>query len=244
MWGAIAAVAGPVIGGLIGADAAENAAAIQAGAANNASATQLAMFNQNRADSAPWRDAGVNALGRLTTGLGTGGEYTKTFSPSELYSDPGYGFRLDEGRKAIEKSAAARGLLLSGGSLKGIERYGQDYASNEYTNAFNRFQLDQSNRFNRNAAIAGLGQTAVQQLGAQGLATAGQIGQNTIGAGNANASGYVGAANALSGGLTGAYNNYASGQLLNKLFPQSKPSPSNYNPGAYGYYLGSYNPEN
>lgn len=234
MWGAIASIAGPVLGGLIGTDAASSAADSQERAAGRATDAQLQMYNQSRADSAPWRAAGVNALGRLDSGLGAGGEYTKTFSPSDLYSDPGYGFRLDEGRKAIEKSAAARGLLQSGGTLKGLDRYAQDYASNEYTNAFNRFQLDQSNRFNRNAALAGLGQTAVSQLGAQGTSVANSVGQNMIGAGNANASGYVGAANALSGGLTSAYNNYSSGQLLNRLFPQSGSQQS------YGAYDTSY----
>lgn len=213
MWSAIATIGGA----LIGADAAGNAAQTQANAANNASAQQLAMYQQNREDMAPWRAAGVNALGRLDNGLAAGGQFTQQFSPSAMYADPGYNFRLDEGRKAIEKSAAARGLLQSGGTLKGIDRYGQDYASNEYTNAFNRFQLDQGNQFNRNAALAGLGQTAVSQLGAQGTQVAGQIGQNMIGAGNANASGYVGAANAINSGISNYQNQQFQNNLLGRL---------------------------
>jgi hypothetical protein len=54
-------------------------------------------------------------------------------------TDPGYGFRFAEGMKGLERSAAARGGLLSGATLKGITRYGQDMGSQEYQNAFNRY---------------------------------------------------------------------------------------------------------
>ncbi len=66
-------------------------------------------------------------------------------------ADPGYAFRLAEGMKALEQSAAARGNLLSGGTGKALQRYGQGLASQEYQNAFARFQADRAAR----AALAG-----------------------------------------------------------------------------------------
>ncbi len=83
---------------------------------------------------------------------------TAGLTPGELASqqfnfqaDPGYAFRLAEGIKALEQSAAARGNLLSGTTGKALQRYGQGLASQEYSNAFNRFQTER-------AARAGLGQ--------------------------------------------------------------------------------------
>lgn len=64
----------------------------------------------------------------------------KDFTMSDFQEDPGYGFRLKEGLKAVDSQAAARGGLISGGALKASQRYGQDMASQEYQNAFNRYQ--------------------------------------------------------------------------------------------------------
>ena len=83
-----------------------------------------------------------------TAGLSPGELATEQFN---FQADPGYGFRLSEGMKALERSAAARGGLMSGGTGKALQRYGQDLASQEYGNAFQRFQQDR-------AARAGLGQ--------------------------------------------------------------------------------------
>lgn len=152
-------------------------------------------------------------------------------------NDPGFQFRLQQGEDALQNSAAARGGLLSGGTAKAMERYAQDYSSNEYQNVYNRsltdyqqaynqFQQTQANQFNRLAAIAGVGQTSAGQLnstaGAAGnnvssilLGTGAQIGQDVQNAAAARASGYVGAANAYSnmfsglGGLAaGLYNGF------------------------------------
>lgn len=53
-------------------------------------------------------------------------------------NDPGYSARLAEGQQALERSAAARGTLLGGGTLKDLASFSQDYAANEYGNVFNR----------------------------------------------------------------------------------------------------------
>lgn len=201
-----------LVGGLLGgseqANATESAANTSAGATRDAIAAQRAMYDQTRADQTPWREAGVNALNYLTKEARPGGGLLRDFNMQEYQQDPGYQFRLSEGLKALERSAAARGGLLSGAALKGITRYGQDYASNEYQNAFNRYQTNQGNQFNRLAAMAGLGQTANgalqtagtnygNQVAGLGVTNAANIGNAQLAAGNARASSYQGIGNAL-----------------------------------------------
>lgn len=220
-------IAAAVVGSaVVGAYSASEAADSQAQAAGDASAAQLQaqresnelqkeMYDQNRADMQPWREAGMGQLSQLTAGLKPGGEFNRNFGMADFQADPGYAFRQAEGQKAIDNSAASRGSALSGATLKALTRFGQDTASNEYQNSYNRWNNDVSNRFNRISGVAGTGQQATQQIGQYGQSTAGNIAQgnmntannvasNTIQAGNARASGYVGMANALTGGV----NNY------------------------------------
>lgn len=226
-------VAAAVVGSaVVGAYASNKASKAQAKSTQQASDTQLQaqretnemqwdMYEQNRKDQEPWRKAGETALGQLSTGLKAGGEFNRNFQLSDFQADPGYAFRQSEGQKAIDNSAAARGSSLSGATLKALTKYGQDFASNEFNNAYNRWNNDTSNRFNRIAGVAGVGQQAVNQVGAYGQQTASNIAQgnmntannvasNTIQAGNARASGYVGTANAINGGI----NNYLTLKAL------------------------------
>ena len=55
-----------------------------------------------------------------------------------MSNDPGYAFRLQQGENALQNSAAAKGVLNTGGSLEAALNYGQDYASQEYGNVYNR----------------------------------------------------------------------------------------------------------
>jgi hypothetical protein len=103
--------------------------------------------------------------------------------------------------KGLERSAAARGGLLSGATLKGIQRFGQDLGSQEYQNAFNRYQTERQARLNPLQSLAGVGQTTSQQLGAAGTQMAGNVGNLMTSGAAARASGYVGGANALTGAL-------------------------------------------
>jgi hypothetical protein len=177
----------------------------------------------------PWRQAGITALNKLTP-LAT--EYTP-FGMDQFQQDPGYAFRMQEGMKALERSAAARGGLLSGGMLKGAQQYGQGLASQEYMNAFNRYQAERNARLNPLQSLAGVGQTATNQLGQAGQTMAGNVGQALGAAAQARASGYVGGANALSQGL-GTYLNYQQGQnFLNALRPQEAATPAPIYQGGY-----------
>lgn len=185
-------------GGIMGANAAENAAALQADAANRATEMQWKMYEQQRADAEPWRQAGIRALSQMADP-----NFMKSFSMADFQQDPGYAFRMQEGQKALERSAAAKGGLMSGGFAKALSKYGQDYASNEYSNAYNRFTNDQTNRFNRLSSLAGAGQTANNTLSNLGMNYANQAGQNMMGAANAGAAGQIASANAWGNSLSG-----------------------------------------
>jgi hypothetical protein len=198
----LVSAAGNLGSAALNAGAASKASGILQDSAAGSNALLKTIYDQNRADLEPWRTSGVNALTRLSSLTKPGSQM------SELEMDPGYNFRLSEGLKSIEKSAAARGLLQSGGTLKGVNRYAQDYASGEYGNVVNRLM-----------AQAGLGQTATN-AGVQANQNYGnQAANNMQNAGNARASGYVGASNAFSQGIGNTLNSYMQNQILNRLIP-------------------------
>jgi hypothetical protein len=154
------------------------------------------------------------------------GKYATAEYTPEMFAkgiDPGYQFRLSEGMKGLERSAAARGGLLSGGTLKGIQRYGQDMASTEYQNAFNRYQAERTGTLNPYQSLAGVGQSTANTLGTMGMNYANQVGELYQGGANARASGYMGQANAISGAIGNISNQYYQNQLMNRVFPQQKP---------------------
>ena len=152
------------------------------------------------------------------------GKYTRDFGMQDFQQDPGYAFRMSEGLKALDRQAAARGGLISGAALKASQRYGQDMASQEYTNAFNRYQTNRANQLNPLQSLMGAGQTAANTLGTAGQNYANQAGEAYMGAGNARASGYMGQANAISGAIGQGLNTYQNQQYLNMLKqPSSNP---------------------
>ena len=217
-----AAILGGTIGGaLLGGSAANSAASTQAGAADRAAELQRQQFERQVELQAPFREAGVRALPELEAAS----RYTN-FGMDQFTADPGYGFRLSEGQKALDRQAAARGGLISGGALKAAQRYGQEMGSQEYTNAFNRYQTERQARLGPLQSLAGVGQSAVGQLGQAGQAMATGVGEAGGQAAQARASGYLGQANALSQGL-GQYINYSQGQdrnaLLQQLIDKQKP---------------------
>ena len=212
---------------LIGANAAESGAETQAAAANRAADLQYKQWQEQVALQEPWRKAGETALNKLIP-LAT--EYTP-FGMSQFQADPGYQFRLSEGMKALDRQAAARGGLISGSALKAAERYGQDLGSQEYQNAFNRYQTERATRLQPLQSLAGVGQTAANTLGQAGMTMAGNVGNALMSGGAASAAGQMGVANALSGGLS-QYMNYSNQQAQNTLLQQA------LNQRAYGsgYY--------
>ncbi len=158
--------------------------AAQTDATNRALQLQADMYNQNRADLAPWRAVGSNALASLAGQVGQG------WGPGS----PGYDFQFNEGIRAVDNSAAARGMLMSGAQAKAAQRFGQGLAAQGRGEELNRLQ-----------ALAGVGQTATAQgvQAGQGYANAGAgltagLGQSLSGIfgqqGTAAANGITGAA--------------------------------------------------
>jgi len=177
VWNIIIPAAAALIGGNQASRAAKSAANTSAAASDRASDLQREMFERNIELQAPFREAGVNALNKLTP-LAT--EYTP-FGMQQFQEDPGYAFRMSEGMKGLERTAAARGGLISGGALKAAQRYGQEMGSQEYQNAFNRYQTERNARLNPLQSLAGVGQTSANTLGTAGTQfanTMGNIGMN------------------------------------------------------------------
>jgi hypothetical protein len=204
---------------LLGSRSASKAADVQVAAADRAAELQAEQFRQLREDQAPYREAGYNALANLQRTAGNVPAAFK-FGDYEFKADPGFGFRLSEGQKALDRQAAARGGLISGGALKAATRFGQEMGSQEYGNAYNRaltsYNTDvarENQLYNRQAGLAGIGQTSTNLVGQAGQNYATSAGNLMTGAGAAQAAGQVGAANALTGGL-GTYLNYNQGNAL------------------------------
>jgi hypothetical protein len=221
-WVAGAVVGSAVIGGLSSrsaaktqAGAAESAADAQLQASREANALQQRIYEENVARQKPFLDTGTEFFNRLAALQRGGPGAAQQF----LQMDPGYQFRLSEGMKALDRQAAARGGLISGGALKAAQRYGQDLGSQEYSAAYGRLAGLADVGPRAAGVMSGLGerygQTAGQNLMAGGQAAA----QGMLGAGAARASGYMGTANALTGALGTGLNYYQNQQMMNRLFP-------------------------
>ena len=225
-----------VVSSVMGSKAAKSAANTQAGASREATQSQLEMFDRQTELQEPFRQAGLKGQNRLLELLGLSedrsaadfGKYASAeFTPAQFQTDPGYAFRMSEGMKALDRSAASRGGLFSGATIKGAQRFGQDLASQEYQNAFNRYQTTRTNTLNPLVSLAGGAQSSANTLTNAAGNVGNQISSNIIGAGNAMAAGQVGSANAFSQGLGQGINFYQGQQYLNRL--------PNYNtPTMYG----------
>jgi len=248
------------------ADAQQNAAAQSAAtqreAADKSIAAQREMFDIGRADLAPYREGGTTAQNQLMTLLGIGGntnaanygKYSKDFAMTDFTTDPGYQFRLDQGLRALNASAAARGGALSGANMKGAIDYGQNKASEEYTNAYNRaFSTFQTNRNNQldplyklyaggQAAAAGSAaqaQSLGQNLGNTYSNLGSNVAQAEVAGGNAQASGYLNQANAVTNALNQGMSSYMMNNYLNRGAPNyaanfaRTDSPYSYGAGGY-----------
>lgn len=191
---AAAIVGASVIGAGSSIIAGNKASKAQKNAANQQIAEQRRQYDQDRADWAPWRATGESALARLNNEM-TGG------ATSAFTKTPGYDFRLTEGVKAAERSAAARGLLGSGAAMKGIQRFGEGLASAEY-----------SNWWDRNAGLAGVGQNATAATSQSGQNTTNNITAAIGNAGNARASSYANTGSAVNSGINNVLSAYLAQQ--------------------------------
>ena len=226
-------VAGAVaVSGYLGSQAAKQGGEAQANAANRAADLQNAQYYQTREDQMPFTEAGKTALTQL---IPLASNY-KPFDYNAMTADPGYGFRLSEGQKALERSAAARGGLISGSALKAATRFGQDMGSQEYTNAFNRYQTERNAQLNPLQSLAGMGQTTMTNLGTMGASNAANVGNLMTSGAAAQAAGNVGQTNAITSGI-GTYLNYNQGNNLVAALRgnQYAPNYGQYTPGSNAF---------
>ena len=229
------------------ADAAKSAANTQAEANRYAADIQYKMFQEQQKLQEPWRKAGERALPKLEAQYNqmpaafsfTGADFNK-------FQDPGYAFRLAEGQRALDRTAAARGGLISGNALKAAQRYGQEMGSQEYQNAFNRYYREREAMLNPLQSLAGVGQTTAQSLGgaaqqygsaagALASATGASSANALLAQGNARASAYGGYGQAIGQGLQGLYQNWGN---ISNMFGSSGLNDANAliasNPNAAG----------
>ncbi len=172
-------------------------------------------------------------MGLGDNGTGEKGWLSKQFTEADMTKDGGYDFRMGEGQKSVGNQFAASGNLLSGAAMKALTRFNQDFASNEYNNAYGRFNNDQTNQYNRLAGIQVAGQNAINSTNGLGGTIQGSAGngasnmaalstannnaygnaaaQNAANQGNINANLAMARGNAFNqglGGLTNAWNTY------------------------------------
>lgn len=174
-WGMVAVAGATLVGGAIAANGARSAANTQADATQAGIAEQQRQADRAYADQAPYRAAGVNALGQFANEIGA------MPTAQEVMSQPGYQFGLQQGQQAIDRKASAAGGRISGASMKAAARFGTDYATSGYNAEYQRRQ----DRLNRLASLANLGQTATGASAASGQAAAGNIGSMLTSQGNA-----------------------------------------------------------
>jgi hypothetical protein len=211
--GAVISSAAAIGGGAIASGASKKASRAQVQASEKADASNERMLERQVGLQEPFRQAGITAQNEIMQYLGIGGDknapgygslaksFDELYGGDKFQQDPGAQFRQSESLKALERSAAARGNLLSGATMKGITRFSQDLASQEYQNAFNRYQTERAGKLNPLQSLMGSGQSATNVM----TGNVGQAGQNEMAnaynAGQARASGYIGSANALTNAL-------------------------------------------
>lgn len=223
---------GALLGGLFSGAGAKAGAQTQADAATQAAQLQKQMFDIQNQQQAPYREAGYSAL----SDIGSMKPYlTHQFNAQDFQEniDPGYAFRLAQGQRALNAQQNAAGGLLGGNALAAMQDYTQGQASQEYGNAFNRYQTQRGNIYNTLASIAGLGQTSLGQTGQQSTAAGANIGSNIANAGSAIGAGQVASGNAMGNAANSIGNQYYLSQLLapkNSGSGQFLTGPQNFDP--------------
>ena len=229
MPGPVAAIAGAAV---VGAGASIISGRSQAKAVKDASKAQTKAQKQaleaQMELARPYVEAGKNAM----TQYQNLAPY-QSFGMPQFQADPGYNFRMSEGVKALERSAAARGLLQSGSTLKGITQYGQDVASQEYGNAFQRYLTEREARMGPYRYLTGIGQAAA-------AGQAANVGEGLTALGNIQSAGIMGQSNAFTNTLgdisslatqgANAYGQYQAAQPYQNYLRAITPTSAAYAP--------------
>jgi hypothetical protein len=233
-----AIVAGSAISGgagLLGSMTAGNKAA---DASREAARIAEQQYQTTRGDLLPFTQTGQNILPALTdaalTRTGGGPDYVSQAAAlgsgpdmqAALERTPGYQFQLQQGLKATQSAAAARGLGVSGAALKGAATFATGLADSNYEKRFaDLLQLNTAqqgnvqNRYSRLAGVGQLGESAAAGTGAVGANAANTAASATTAAGTAQAAGALGGANSIGNAVNSGINNYLGYQLAQKYLP-------------------------
>lgn len=208
-----------LLGSALSSSAAGNAADAQTDAANRATDLQRQQSDQTRTDNLPALEARNRSLARMQELLGISGSggTQKSLTGADVMADPGYQFGLQQGQQAIDRQATARGMRNSGAALMAAGRYGNDYASTKYGDAWNRQQGERTNQFNQLASVAGAGQVGSNQIGQAGQNYANAAGNNGMMAANAQGAAGIASANTWSNAGNQLAGWYANNQRKNSL---------------------------
>lgn len=222
-WVATAVVGGSVISGSM----AQKGAQTQADAMKYSADVQRQMFDVQNEQQKPYREAGYTALSDI---VGMKPYLTKQFGQEDFQAgiDPSYNFRLAQGNLATTNLKNQSGGLIGGNALQGLTDYGQNSASQEFGNVFNRFQSQRTGIYNTLAGIAGLGQTSLGQTGQLSGQAASGIGSAIAGAGSATGAGQVAMGNALGGGIQTLGNQQYLSNLVASNRGTGIPAPAGY----------------
>ena len=193
-WGMVAVAGATIVGAKMGSDASKDATSAQVGSANRAADMQWRMFQENQSNQLPWLKAGRESLATLQDKIAAG--------PGDFKAGPGYQLRLDEGNRNLMQSAAGGAGTQSGATLKALQDYGQESASNEYDRFLNRYYQSLTPL----QSMAGVGQTTAQNIGSAGQQTAGRLSNIYQQQGQAQAQGAMNQANIRTGALQGLAN--------------------------------------
>lgn len=211
-----------LVGSLISSSGARDAANTQADAQNRAAALQKQMFDTQRQDLQPFREAGAGAAGVLGADVTGSRSITGGVNQNDInqFLNPGAQFAMDWGTRATTNLANTSGGAFSGNTLKAISDYTTGSALNQfYTPAMNAAMQNKQNIYGNLMGVANMGEAAASNSATGGSTYAQNIGTNIAGAGASQAGGQVAGANAFTGGVNNAASWYA---LNNMMKPSSK----------------------
>jgi hypothetical protein len=215
---------GAAVGGMISANASENAANTEANAARNATGVQLGIYNDEKANAAPWLQSGQAALGTLNADMPS---LTTPFSMQDFQQSPGYQFQLSQGEQAMQRSAAASGILNSVGTEQGLNNYAQGSANTDYQQALQNYMGQNQQTYNMLSGMSGQGLSAASLTNTAAQNAGNNVSSNIIGAANASAAGQVGTANAITGGISSLANGYMNKNAMSNVFGNQNPGSMN-----------------
>ena len=268
--GGVAQAVGSVAGAAIQADATKSAAKLATDSANRSADMVQARYDTTRGDFTPYRNLGGQAANMLSERLpdlsATDSFYQQSLrdempqvpsamTQADLEATPGYQFTLSQGLKAVQNSASARGLGVSGAAMKGAADYATGLSNQTYAQRFanqqslfgnqqtrfgnieTQFANDQGmrqNAFNRLSGVTGIGQTSAAQTGVIGNQAANQAGGFLTSGASAAGAGLIAGGNAGAGAFNGISNGINSYINQNRLYGNNDGSVYGGQSNAYG----------